>query len=888
MLSYWPRANSASADGRRGSLSGRLDAVIASALLAWIVIVSFKAADIAGGIVRLPFASKAYPNDAQPETVAAAIIIIVVCVTSTILARIVRPDLTWHALYATSSLIILTTAMTTGALGALGAALFICGMVWFGGELLLSIIPGNPEQNLVRVPLAFGAGLGLFGLVWLVLATLGCLDALSIVIATGFVLSCLLIAAYQRTGTWRLSTGIWSSTLPGWYETLLISFTGGLITFALLAAFVPETGGDAIRQHLPIAREFWQHQAVVVLDDMPVTRQSFENHVVLAVAYGFGGMTAAKLLQAAIGVASIGGVAALGWLCHGRFAALVSLCVFGTIPVVLWELGHAFIDMMPVLSTTSALVCVLIWQKENRLAWLVLAGALIGVGVSAKLNMLAVIVAIPIAVLVVGRSPWNSKERLLASAAFCIGAVTLIPWLMFNTFAVGTLPVLDPVLSRLPGNFARESAPPDTVVPAGEAAGDSEFTGPSALWVPFGHEPLDLIRVPWLLTFAGERSAFPVIGRGEIGLTPLLLLPISLFGIRRRPVLLLLIVAAITYIVWWFSPYQIDRHLLPVLAIVAALGGSGLASLLESTRGNRARRACAGAVLAAVIVSVLLASFFYTTSFRAQLPIAFLAGTESYDAVVRRTVRAGGVLLDSNDLLPPGTPVAYLGADSGGAQLYTEAHLVYFPGNVVGLTAQNVLDKLENGQISYVIWQRGETTIRDSSSTVRSTPFLRQYTRILAGDRDAYLFEVLPQGDTIWGEAAVTNLLTDPELQDVKKDDSAWTVEGKRVTARGVIALSRGSTLTQEVPVTAGKAYVLEAPVRCLNSAGRAILTLRWLDAHGNVISTTSEKTMPGKEISEQFLWRRAPVGATQGEAEFSMEGQGRCEYSGTALYELP
>ena len=127
---------------------------------------------------------------------------------------------------------------------------------------------------------------------------------------------------------------------------------------------------------------------------MPVSRQAIENHVVMVVAYGAGGVTTAKLLQAAIGIASIGAVAALGWLCHGRFAALISLCVFGTIPIVLWELGHAFIDMMPVLFTTCALACVLLWQKENRLAWLVLAGAVTGVGVAAKLNMLAVVVAI--------------------------------------------------------------------------------------------------------------------------------------------------------------------------------------------------------------------------------------------------------------------------------------------------------------------------------------------------------------------------------------------------------------------------------------------------------------------------------------------------------------
>ncbi|MBL8128767.1 MAG: hypothetical protein JNM64_14105, partial [Chloroflexia bacterium] len=303
---------------------------------------------------------------------------------------------------------------------------------------------------------------------------------------------------------------------------------------------------------------------------------------------------------------------------------------------------------------------------------------------------------------------------------------------------------------------------------------------------------------------------------------------------------------------------------------------------------SRLRQVSTVTLSAALLVMVGLTPLFFVSSFRAQLPIAFLAGSESYESFVRRSVRAGGPLLTSNDLLAPGTPVAYLGVDVGGAQMYTEAQLVYFENNDAGDTAQQVLDTLASEDISYIIWHRGETSARDSSSTIRSTPFLRQYTRILAGENDAYLFEVLPAGNTIWGETSVTNLLRDPGLQEVRNKESPWTINGKRITATGVIALQRGSTLTQEVPASPGKAYLLEAPVRCLENAGRAILTLRWLDANGAIIATASERTMPGREISHQFLWRRAPEHAARVAAEFSMAGQGRCEFSGAALYELP
>jgi hypothetical protein len=93
--------------------------------------------------------------------------------------------------------------------------------------------------------------------------------------------------------------------------------------------------------------------------------------------------------------------------------------------------------------------------------------------------------------------------------------------------------------------------------------------------------------------------------------------------------------------------------------------------------------------------------------------------------------------------------------------------------------------------------------------------------------------------------------------------------------------------LTQEVDVTAGHAYLLEAPIRCLDASGRGILTFRWLDAEGAVIDTESEEVLPGQEVSEQFLWRRAPEAAASVQAEFSMAGPSRCEFSGAALYDL-
>lgn len=866
--------------------------LVAVSVVLWCMVVVTTASRMAGGLINFDFTRTPTREDLPSDMAMGAAMTIGICMAATILARAIRPRATWPVLLVTAAFTVVAAAVATGSILALIVTIAFSCLVWLGGELTLILVSQSPSVVAVRIPLASGIGVGLFGLLWLVLGLMQRLDAASVLIASGLALVVLILAARQVNGIWPILSGGWNLSPPSWYETILASLSAGLVTFAFLGAFVPENISDATRQHLPIAREFWQMHGLVILESMSVSRQAIQNHVIFAVAYGFGGLTAVKLVQAAIGLISIAGVFALGWLLRGRFAALVGACVFGTMPIVLWELGHAFIDMLPVVLATSALMCVLIWQRHDRFAWLVLAGALTGIGVSTKLNMAALILAIAAGVFLVGREPWNFRDRLLSTIAYCLGALTLVPWLVHLALGTGTLPGLDAALSRMAWlttdahhRMAKVTTSGGTLVPAGASSPD--LLGTPAEWVPFGHTPIDLLRLPWTLTFAGERFAFPVVGKGEVGIASLLLIPFGLFAGLRRSTAFLVLVALLFYVAWWLTPYQISRHLLPTLAVVAALGGSGLASVVERQNGPRWQGPLKYTALGALVFSIGLTPLFFVSGTRTHIPVALLTGAQSREAYIRSSITAAVPLLASSELLAPDTPVAFLGGMWDAPQIYTGARLIFINGNDAGATPEAVLSTLGQDGVSYIIWNRGTSPTRDSSSTIRSTPFLRQYTRILAGDQDAYLFEVLPAGDTTWGQATVTNLLDDPGLQDITGKKGPWAIEGKSAIAQGAVALSRRATLMQEVAVTPGHAYLLEAPIRCLEASGRGVLTFRWLDAQGNVIDLASEVVAPGQEITSQFLWRRAPAGAARVQAEFSMAGPSRCEFSGAALYDL-
>jgi 4-amino-4-deoxy-L-arabinose transferase-like glycosyltransferase len=873
---------------------GRAGTLLYGGVALWIVVTALAGVWMAGAPFGPPFADPPPRNFAPPEMVTASAVVLSLCVVSGLLARLIRPAWAPIAVVMTAAVVVITVAAATQSVGAVLAATFICFIAWLSGLILLKLALGNFSNYLGTNIFSFALGIAVLGTAWLLLALAGRLETTTIVLLSLVIIAVAVVAHIRLSSSLFTLPPIRQTSNWTWFEIVAFSFLVGLVCLASLSAFVPETQSDATRQHLPIAREFWQAASVPIIDSMPVSMQSIQNHVIFAVAYGLGGMTASKLMQAAIGIACIVGVAELAGLAGGKSARLFGAAIFGSMPIVLWEIGHAYIDLLPVLMTVAAAMSIIAWLEGGKWPWLFTAGFLLGVGLASKLNGAIYIAAFSVGVVLVGHRSKSWRNRIFALASLASGCIVVTPWLMRMATAYG-IGRGDLGISRLlrayfPTRPTIDSlALLDTASNAESGVTNAGATPPfsSVVIQQFGHSLGDLLGMPWILTFQGKDLGFPIIGRGEIGVALLMLLPLVFFAPRTRTTAMLGILGIVSFIGWWASPYQIVRHLIPTLALVSALVAAGLAGLLASDARSRIDRLLRFAAQGGLLLSLVLVPFFFVPSSRAQMPIGYLVGAETGESFVNRTIRSAVALSASSALLVDDTPVVYVGGPWEAPQLYSEARLLTIPTKDLGPDAESVLATLERLGANHLIWNRVDSTDAERRVFGLSTPFLRHYTRILAGDDDAYLFEVLPAGDTIWGQPEVENLLEDPGLQDVKNKKGPWTAQGKSIIAKGVVALSRRATLTQEVAVTPGHAYLLEAPIRCLDPSGRGILTFRWFDAEGEVIDTESEEVRPGREISDQFLWRRAPEGAASVQAEFSMAGPSRCEYSGAALYDL-
>jgi hypothetical protein len=515
------------------------------------------------------------------------------------------------------------------------------------------------------------------------------------------------------------------------------------------------------------------------------------------------------------------------------------------------------------------------------------AGLLAGVGLAAKLTMGPMLIALVAAILLVGRAPGRWRERVLAVMAFGLGTAVILPWLLRSYLISGTVSgklmlVLNFIIEKVPGL----SVPIHAIVDPGYRAIDLHDFG-------LGHSPLDLLRIPWVLTFDAQKYAGnSTNGVGDIGIALLLLLPLALFAPRTRATALLAVAALVSYIGWWLTPLQISRHLLPTLALVAALVGIGVANL-GATVGPRSRRLLAGAAQVGLVVGLFAVPVFAHHAQFDQVPVGLFTGRESAAEYVAREIPAAAALAAVSATLPPDTPVGYVGK-WGGGQLYTETRLMNIGRDTqesiddqLGTTPEEVLASLERLGITHIIWDRVQTKPEDWKSTLLSVAFLRDHARIVASDPNAYLIEIASSSPQVWGADSRPNLLEDPdlELEEIRRKGGPWTTIGKVRVDQGIVAMRAESFIAQRVSVSAGSPYLFSVLIaRCAGPYNGAELTLRWYDKDGHTLSSATERVVPGVEGSEQFVLHRAPDQATSVSAEMASN---HCEFDKAALYDL-
>ena len=626
---------------------------------------------------------------------------------------------------------------------------------------------------------------------------------------------------------------------------------------------------------------------MAVLARFPLTRWPLLAQTLYTVGVLVHDTITAKLLHAAAGIGFSLAAGVTGWKLGGRRAGLLAAALVATLPVVAQLLGTAYVDLFAAWPALLAVVAFLNWQGTGARSWAWLAGGCLGLAIAAKLTAGFVAAGLGLAFLLVGRRRGGFGERLAGAAGLAGGALLALgPWLARSVAATGTVPGLSLFLAAV-----------------GQRQGPAASSLANLPGFGSGRSLAALARLPWDLGL--HTSRFGENLDGFAGLALLGLLPLIVLLPRRRPVLALGLVTAVTVLLWFLTA-QYLRYLLPALGLLAPLAAAGLAYLPRwaADAGGLAERVARWSRLAheALVAVALMGApaFFLSTVFfvyPGTLPVKLIGAGETPIEYLDRKLASHAVLRRLDGMVERGAPVVML---PDGPQLYSQARLV---SNMTGgdwilsaPTPEALLSRFAEHQVEYLVLERQALPPSWASAVVLQPDFLLRHGRVLYARNGVYLYRVAANiGATA---PAGRELLENGGFEALGPDrlpvhwqafgGPAVDASGARAHGGRVAALARTeSGFAQSFPARPSHAYGFSYFTRCEPDGALTRLQLHWLDGRERQVGLALEVLPAAADYQRRTLWAEAPPAAVSGLVRVVSHDEAPCWFDDVSVRDL-
>jgi hypothetical protein len=509
----------------------------------------------------------------------------------------VRSALTPWLVWCAPLVPLIVIATTSGTLLSLLAA---------AGLMLVALCAGLPiatrawgASPLERAVLAFGIGLGLEALAGAVLAASGNLHSGPVFLAAAALVVSGLVLARRD--------GLKPPAAP----------PRGALTIAIIVLAVtpfvppPETKFDAVWYHLPLAAAMARSGDLEPLPNLVQSYYPGLAELLSAMAILLSSLEAAKYVHFAVGLVVVGAVGALGTRLAGSRAGLLAATAWLTIPLALWEMASAYVDLFAALFAALALLTAARWVERRLIGDAVLCGIFVGLGFGAKLMFAFVAAPLLFAIALVGLRKRADIAHLLVGVG--LAALVASPWYLRSFALTG-----NPVFPFLNATFRSPHWEPVNYVE----------------YIPRPSSLVDVGLLPVHLTLGSYCPEAP-LPMPCLGLIPVLALAAVIAAVLRRDsgvsAMLALFVAFATGF-WLVLP--VDRYLLPVLTGACAMLGALGASVL--TRAAMPYRRAMQLFIAANAVAAIAFFGVLQSTLRDPFPWRVDLGLETREAFLAR------------------------------------------------------------------------------------------------------------------------------------------------------------------------------------------------------------------------------------------------------------
>ncbi|MGQ9682200.1 MAG: ArnT family glycosyltransferase [Anaerolineae bacterium] len=731
-------------------------------------------------------------------------------------------------------LVALTAVLTPGAARAYLLLVSILVAATALGDRLLTLLVLRPAPPFgEHLLLAVVLGLGALSLLVLLLAAAGLLYPF-LLYALLAVPSLLFLPGLLG----RLAAGprrAWHWAAQHWLQADLRmpAVALGALAFslpgALLWALAPATHYDALAYHLPVPVANLHARGLVMLPEALESVWAHNAEMLYTLALGTAGQPLPALLHLTAGLLAAGLVCAMGRRLGGWHVGLAGAALFWIAPLVTWEAGTAYNDLIVGLFAAGMLYAAGVWWLERgNTGWLAVAGLCAGLAAGTKLS--AGLIALPLgALLAVALVRRHGLRGPFWCGLLCFGlpALTVLaPWLLRDFSWTG-----NPVFPFLNHLFRSPLAAPESILYRARGQGSG--------W-------LALLRLPFDVVVFGHRfMEKQVLG---VGALPLLACPWLAWSRRwpRREMAIMGLVAVPTTVLWFYLSRYLRMYLpaLPLLAWLAALN-------LEALRREWAARARPW--LAPVAVVLLLA--YVAGNWLARTGNWVRRAPDRYPYRLALGLETPEQFL--SQALPVYDALQYLNRQGDGQ------HVVWAPGNNFRLYTTSTiinrslaaLTRTDSGEITpaQALTDRGceyILIVAPPSDVLRE--LLKTHACLVYRRHGVAIYRFTPQGAPVRGASLLAN--GGFTALDAAGMPAGWQTAGavavQERDGRKSLRLYAGGGVSQRLPVEGGKHYLLRYELAGSQRYQWLQVRLRWLDRSLRPISED------GGEVAVPLSWQ--------------------------------
>lgn len=211
----------------------------------------------------------------------------------------------------------------------------------------------------------------------------------------------------------------------------------GFLLVIVTGVLIPETAFDSLWYHLTLPKLYLLNGGISFIPGTLFYYSTLPKigELLYLIPVGFHLEQLAKIIQAIFALLTCIALYLIARYQTNKRLAFLSVVIFLSNIVVLWQATTAYIDLIRTFFETLSLYGILLFGRSRKRKWIVEAAVCMGLAIETKLISLGTLVAHSIFIMIIGG--WRKDNFKNVFVFICISLLMPLPWFVFSVLHTG-------------------------------------------------------------------------------------------------------------------------------------------------------------------------------------------------------------------------------------------------------------------------------------------------------------------------------------------------------------------------------------------------------------------------------------------------------------------